>query len=414
MNRRRLPPHNLAAEESTLGACLLFPAALDAVIATGLAVPDFYRLGHQLIFDCIRAVHDRDGWVDVVTVGEELRKAGTLEEAGGIERLQELITVLPAASNAKRYAQIVRDTSLLRKMLQFSAEVSERAYDEPDDIHSVLEELRWKLDNLDDWSETVGQPDQDVDEFIASVPSAHDWMVPGFMEYMDRMIVTAIEGGGKSVLLTQIAVCVASGLHPWTLNAVEPRRVLLIDCENNERLLNRRLTGLRAKVRYALDPAFLRVISKPDGLNLSERPDRRWLLDRVLANQADLLVIGPLYRLERGVAQHGDIGGQDAARVVSETLNTVRNQGHCSVIVEAHAAKGNATGRDLAPFGSTVWMRWPDFGVGLRQDTEIDDDYRVQHWRPPRDERIWPKILRRGGEWPWTPLWPDGRPAHPE
>ena len=86
----RVPPHNLQAEESVLGALLLSRDAIGVVGEAGLKVRDFYNPAHQQIFDAIRSIYSSSGPVDVVTVADELRRHGVLEELGGIERLNEL------------------------------------------------------------------------------------------------------------------------------------------------------------------------------------------------------------------------------------------------------------------------------------------------------------------------------------
>jgi len=74
------------------------------------------------------------------------------------------------------------------------------------------------------------------------------------------------------------------------------------------------------------------------------------------------------------------------------------------LVMETHAPHGGNFGRDLRPFGSSVWLRWPEFGIGLRK--EDDDRYLVEHWRGPRDKRTWPTALQRRREWPWTAIMP--------
>jgi replicative DNA helicase len=75
--------------------------------------------------------------------------------------------------------------------------------------------------------------------------------------------------------------------------------------------------------------------------------------------------------------------------------------------METHAPHGGSFGRDLRPFGSSVWLRWPEFGIGIHTDPDDDRNYLLKHWRGPRDVRPWPSVLCRGaGPWPWTPVMP--------
>jgi RecA-family ATPase len=224
------------------------------------------------------------------------------------------------------------------------------------------------------------------------------------------MLVTAGEGVGKSVLLRQIGVQAAAGIHPWTGANIEPRNVLIVDLENSDRQVSRALKHLVVQAGTSLDPSRLRVCSRADGIDLTTRTDRRWLLERCIANRAELLVIGPLYRMESGVASRGDTGGQDKARQVTAALDDIRMRTGVALLMETHAPHGDGLMRDLRPFGSSVWLRWPEFGIGLRLDPDREDPncYVLKHWRGPRDVRIWPKRLLKGrGRWMWTP---DGLP----
>ncbi len=128
----RVPPHNLEAEGSVLGACLLQRSAVEALVA-GARAEDFYRPAHQHVAHAIHRMHEEDLAVDVVTVGEYLRRTGTLELVGGLEFLNGLTDVTPAVSRAAAYARIVHDTAVLRRLLSTAAAISEIAYGGPTD-----------------------------------------------------------------------------------------------------------------------------------------------------------------------------------------------------------------------------------------------------------------------------------------
>ncbi|MCU1394273.1 MAG: dnaB [Ilumatobacteraceae bacterium] len=141
----RVPPHNLSAEESLLGALLLSRDAVGNVAEMGLAVSDFYKPAHQYVYDAIRGLSATGNPVDAVTVADELRRAGLLEEMGGAELLLELQNATPAISNATRYAKIVQDTAVLRRLIGVAAEIAEIAYNEPDDVSKALDEAETKV-----------------------------------------------------------------------------------------------------------------------------------------------------------------------------------------------------------------------------------------------------------------------------
>ena len=146
----RVPPHNVEAEESLLGAMLLSPDAIASVAELGVGPDDFYKPAHQFIFDAMRTLVSSGEPADAVTVADELRRAGLLEAIGGPGLLLDLQTATPAISNAGRYARIVRDTALLRRLIGVAGEIAEIAYDVPDDVTKALDEAENKVFQLAD------------------------------------------------------------------------------------------------------------------------------------------------------------------------------------------------------------------------------------------------------------------------
>ncbi|MEJ5254612.1 MAG: replicative DNA helicase [Acidimicrobiales bacterium] len=134
----RVPPHNLQAEESLLGAMLLSKDAI-AVATEILDASDFYKPAHGHIFEAITNLSAAGEPADPVTVAEELRRAGLLEAVGGQAVLAELQASTPATSNAQRYARIIEEHALLRKLIGVAGEIAEMGYDMPDDVTKVVD-----------------------------------------------------------------------------------------------------------------------------------------------------------------------------------------------------------------------------------------------------------------------------------
>ncbi len=134
----RVPPHNLAAEESLLGAMLL---SRDAVSAASLvcAAVDFYKPAHGHIFDAVLRLHGQGEPADPVTVADELRRAGLLEAIGGPATLVSLQAGTPATSNASSYAKIVEEHALLRRLIAVAGEIAELGYAVPDDVEAAID-----------------------------------------------------------------------------------------------------------------------------------------------------------------------------------------------------------------------------------------------------------------------------------
>jgi replicative DNA helicase len=118
------PPHSLEAEQSVLGAVLLSDKVHYAyVIEEGLKPDDFYRERHQVIYQSMLTLYEESEPIDVVTVTEHLRARGALDAAGGPPEIDALTAAVPAVGNLRRYGQIVREMSLLRKLLTATYEI---------------------------------------------------------------------------------------------------------------------------------------------------------------------------------------------------------------------------------------------------------------------------------------------------
>jgi replicative DNA helicase len=126
-----VPPHNLDAEKSVLGAILLTDRTLHTIVLeTGLTEHDFYRERHGLAFAAMRALHTAGEPIDQLTVVDKLTQHGTLENAGGPEYIDELTGWVPAAGHGVAYANIVHDLALTRSLLtatyEIQAQIAER------------------------------------------------------------------------------------------------------------------------------------------------------------------------------------------------------------------------------------------------------------------------------------------------
>ncbi|MEO1064281.1 MAG: replicative DNA helicase [Actinomycetota bacterium] len=138
-DRGRVPPHNLEAEESLLGAMLLSPSAV-ATSLERLTSADFYKPTHGHVFDAMQALYLAGSPIDPVTVADELGRLGTLDQVGGVESLLRLQQLTPATSNAGRYAGIIEEHALLRRLIAVSGEIAEMGYGMPEDVTKALDE----------------------------------------------------------------------------------------------------------------------------------------------------------------------------------------------------------------------------------------------------------------------------------
>jgi replicative DNA helicase len=137
-SRSRVPPHDLQAEESLLGAMMLEPEAI-ATAAGVIRTDDFYKPAHAHVFDAIHALYASGQPVDPVTVADELRRAGLLDIVGGHQALVQIMSSTPATTNAAGYAHIIEEHALLRRLIGVAGEISELGYSMPDDVTKALD-----------------------------------------------------------------------------------------------------------------------------------------------------------------------------------------------------------------------------------------------------------------------------------
>jgi replicative DNA helicase len=123
----KVPPHSLQAEQSVLGGLMLDNQTWDAV-ADKIGAQDFYRRDHQLIFNAIARLADKQEPFDVVTLSEILELTNELQDVGGLAYLGTLVKDTPTAANIASYANIVRERSILRQLIHIGTEISDSAF----------------------------------------------------------------------------------------------------------------------------------------------------------------------------------------------------------------------------------------------------------------------------------------------
>lgn len=390
------------AERYVLGALMVDPRVLrDVREVEGLIPRDFsdHRLG-SIYSGIVRLVLEKEP-ADYIAVWDQLASWNV----NGIE-LQEIAawtTQVPTAANAGYYARIVRRASLRRSVASVASTLA--TADDPGlAIARGIDALR-ELRDRDAITVSAGVK---MLREVLDVPEnedAYDWVVPGLIERRDRLVLTGSEGGGKSTFLRQIAVLSSAGIHPFRFSPIDPVRVLVVDAENSER-------QWRRAVRRMVDDAALRGNQDPrDSLalecltkqiDITRAGDLGSIHQMVDAVQPDLLLIGPLYKLVPRSIKDDD----DAAPVLA-ALDSLRDR-NVAMLIEAHAGHASSASgeRDLRPRGSSALLGWPEFGLGLRRDKQMENgrvSTSLVRWRGDRDVRAWPSKLARGQNWPWEP-----------
>lgn len=405
MNDDRTPPNDVAAEQAVIGAALTLGAIPEE--ASLLAGDDFYRPAHEQMWVACKWLTTNGKPCDAIAVRIRLEETGELERVGGGSYLIELVTSPVAAGNVDYYVGIIKDRSARRRLIAAHTRGLQEAYSTTEPVEEVVNRAEERLRKV-----PVIEPDHTgtlmaFDEFCDQELPEDDWVIPGLLNRGDRLILTGLEGLGKSILMRQLAVCAAAGVHPFTLRPVPPMTALFVDAENPVSIMVKTFSGMRDAVRRNRGPMSserLWVERAPAGLNLGDAQDRLWLQRLVSLVNPDLLCIGPAYKLYRGGARDKD---EDLARQVTSALDAVRESVGCALVLEHHAGHGDSSrsSRDVRPFGSSLWLRWPEFGYGIKPAEGFTKDNRLvdfASWRGPRDEREWPTQLAAAtGFMPW-------------
>jgi replicative DNA helicase len=221
-----VPPQNLDAEESVIGAMMLSPGAI-AVVSEVLSSDgrEFYRESHAKIYRAALGLYVKGEPVDAITLADELDERGDLEDAGGKARIQELAATVPATANAGHYAQIVRETATLRGLIRAGGEIARLGWDRPGETTELVDQAeqivfdlsqqraRGEFSHIEDllkesFERITALYESGAD--VTGVPSGFrdlDRVTSGFQEG-NLVIVAARPSMGKSAL----GLCIAANL----------------------------------------------------------------------------------------------------------------------------------------------------------------------------------------------------------
>ncbi len=165
----RIPPHSLEAESSVLGGLLLDNNAWDRV-GDVLIDSDFYRYEHRLVYAAVGRLINESKPADVITVYEELQRQGKAEEVGGLAYLNALAQYVPSASNIRRYAEIVRERSILRKLVSASDEIATSAFNpQGRAVDKILDEAEGKIFKIGEEGSRMKQGFQAMDSLVVQL-----------------------------------------------------------------------------------------------------------------------------------------------------------------------------------------------------------------------------------------------------
>ncbi|MFT4281214.1 AAA family ATPase [Microbacterium sp.] len=389
-----------AAERYVVGALMKDAGCLREVQAR-VTPSDFEDLRLASIYRGILQMAVERIPIDYIAVADRLAEWDV--RGWGIGELAEWEAMVTTTSNVGFYAAKVREAAIGRAVRGVAEELLHGG-----EVGPAMQKAITDLIEIRDRDAAENASPVRWLRDILSVPEeddVYDWVIPDVVERRDRLMLTAGEGVGKSMLLRQLALMPAAGLHPFTFSRIEPITALVVDVENSERQWRRAIRRLadnaaQQGVRNPEDHCAVEILGKSDITQPQVLGDIHRKIDAV---RPDLVVIGPLYRLAPAINKE-----EDAAAVLT-ALDSIRER-DVAMLIEAHA--GHETSRqgvrNLRPRGSSALLGWPEFGLGLARDKNEDvvggrATYSLLRWRGDRDHRAFPPKLRRGQVWPWEP-----------
>lgn len=283
---RRVPPQNLEAEQSVLGAILLDNEAINQALEV-LSSEDFYRESHREIFRAMTELSDRSQPVDAITLTDLLKGRGRLEVVGGPAYIGELAAAVPTAANIAHYARIVREKAVLRSLASIATEIASSAYDSPVSVDEFLDEAEHRVFEISERRITASfHPMRELTrdslklierlyerrEMVTGVPSGFidlDRITAGFQP-ADLVVIAGRPSMGKTALALNVAAYAALEADPrvgvafFSLEMSREQLVLRLLCSEA------RVDSAKTRAGYLADRDFQRLAEA--AVRLSEAP----------------------------------------------------------------------------------------------------------------------------------------------
>lgn len=406
-------PADLGAEQALIGAVLLQPGIMHEARWT-VTAGDFFKPAHQQVWAAMCDLYATGRPVDPVTVADAVR--ATVPDPAAL--LTDALNTLPASSRWRHYADIVIRHSASRQLVHVAGEAASAAMT-ADDPWRVAADLESQVKSIGRASGALPPDLWTADGYAERGDTdLSPWLVEGWMRHKDRTIIVAEEGIGKSTWTLQIAMMVAQGVNPlWPSHRFAPCTTLVIDLENPEGELRRRIRDMKSRLRSAHGVDYVddlcHVWHREGGIDLRSRATAREL-DAILTDvRPALVVLCPLYKAFRSSPREDH---EQVAAGLQAELDDLRARFGFALIIEHHAPKPSGGARDMVPFGSSLWLRWPEYGIALTKPRGGDGS--LANLGRFRGDRIrnagWPTSIHWGQTWPWEARYEHGSPWAPQ
>lgn len=341
----RIPPHDLAAEQSLLGAMLVSAEAVEVGLAA-VRAGDFYRPAHRLMFEAVAFLSASGGGVDHVTVAQSLEASGNLEAAGGRDYLLEVSRVCPLSSNAATYADAVRRTAALRELVRAGDALSNLAAD-AGDHREVITKAQAKLDGIAERFADSRLPGV----LLADVEAERvAWLWPGRIPFGKITIADGDPGLGKTTMALDLAARLTTGrAMPGETATVSRAGVVILSAEDDlADTIRPRLDAAGADCRGVVALKTVSEDGRPPALP-DDIPSIRAAIERVGAR---LVIVDPLMAFLNGAT---DAHKDQSVRRALHRLSLLAEETGAAIVCIRHLNK--------APGGNPLYRGGGSIGI---------------------------------------------------
>lgn len=405
---------DLEAERACL--CGMFDPEVLAEVVEILEPGDFYREGHKIIARDMISMWAQEIPVDPVTLWDYMVQEGDTRAIGDDRMyLHNLYDYGAVRVGAPHHARIIREFAVRQKLARMGIKIQQRSAWRDSSAATMLEEMEAQLQEIRSLAEHQAGSDgvMTMAEFATRTWARAAPVIPGMLDLMDRVILVAKGGEGKTMVGLQVAFCTAAGLHPFALAPIPPKRVLVLDLENPHAILQRRIRKFRETAQSVgtYDDRNIHIFSRPGGLDLRVAKDAQELTGVIRRIQPDLIVGGPIYKM---LMDQGE-GAEHLHSGITAYWDKIRAMFGPALWLETHPPVGEKA--PLRPYGSGIYSRWPEFGLGMAR-SKTSGVWTFERFKGDREEgRSFPDEISRtngwGAQWPWIGTYNSGLPNMP-
>ena len=395
----RIPPNDKDAEQAVLGAVFLSQDALIEAMEY-VDADDFYQHANQLIFQAMLNLNDEEEPVDVVTVQNELDRANQIEDIGGVSYLAELASAVPTAANTSYYAKIVKDKSILRRLINAASDIVTRSFEEDEPVDNIIDQSEKDIMEVSEnrnhkgfrrISDVVKSSFEEIDKLydqdsdVTGLSTGYkdlDAMTTGLHE--DELVILAARPGvGKTAFALNLAQNAATKSNAtvaiFSLEMGAESLVNRMLCSEGSIDANALRTGKLDENQWNSLVVAMGSLSRTNvyiddtpGIKVAEiRSKCRRLLKE--SGHLDLIIIDYLQLIE-GTGQENR---QQEVSVISRNLKKLAKELHVPVIALSQLSRGVEARQDKRPMLSDIRE-----SGSIEQDADIvaflyrDDYYR--------------------------------------